>query len=1036
MAKLNCTPNPTEVMKHLFIILIFILSFQSESRAQVISGVINKYTSVQALDTCSVTLTVKDASLFKVNEKVLLMQMSGATMQSTNSSFFGSILNMKNTGKYEINQIDSISGNILFLKFKFVNLYYPTGGVLQLVSFPSYTSAAVNDTLRAKPWDGETGGIVAFEAINVTLNAPIIASGMGFRGGATKSYNQCEASGLYNDYFYALTSTTDANGGPKGEGIVPFLSGRETGKGPQANGGGGGNNHKSGGGGGGHLGSGGQGGETNRANFLRCPGRNPGLGGISLSSSGVDQVFMGGGGGAGQNKEATDSKGGNGGGIVIIKAKTFEGNNKSITVAAVNAPISEGDGAGGGGAGGSIVLQVDAFTGNLSLDAKGGKGGNSRAIPAYDFGPGGGGAGGRILMSSTSTSITTSTIAGTAGFNISTLDFQNATKGTDGKAAIVKDMTLPFANDTIFRKVSITTQPVAKLICEGDTALLTVAATGPSLTYEWQINKGTGYTPLSNDTTYAGVNSTRLLIRKVSTLLNPNLYRCVIKSNCLNSAITNTNEISLIIKAIPIPIFSYAVNKNTVTFANGSSNGLTYKWTFGNGASDTSRSPIHTYALQDTYRVVLIATNECGTVSFNALINLNTPPFAGFRANGLDACPPSTIFFTNTSSDNVRRYFWSFPGAVPDTSNALNPAVTYSNPGLYDIRLIVENGYGRDTFIRKQYVKINSVPVVDFSATKNGLTASFINNTSNATSFLWTFGDGNTSTQVSPQYTYRNAGTYVVQLKATNACGSVFDTVKLVIFSLPSATIATSQSQGCAPMVVQYSGRNTTNVTSWNWSFPGGIPATSNQANPRVTYAQPGKYDVLLTMTNSAGTSNIKQDTLINVNISPKATFNYKVTADVVEIFNTSKDADNYSWDFGDGTKSEDANPAPHRYGRNGNYTITLLAQNKFCSAATERQAAVFFTSSQDVNTEKYIKTHPNPTTGTLFIEFQNELLNNVEYSKLQLNVLNTDGKLVKNIQLNKESQQVIDMTDLANGVYILQFLNEKHNFVKKVVKM
>ena len=503
----------------------------------------------------------------------------------------------------------------------------------------------------------------------------------------------------------------------------------------------------------------------------------------------------------------------------------------------------------------------------------------------------------------------------------------------------------------------------------------------------------------------------------------------------MSTVTTQTEGVSLIIRALPLPIFSHVINKNTVTFNNGSSSGQTFLWTFGDGTSDTIRSPVHTYALQDTYRVVLKVSNECGTNFYNDLINLNTPPFAGFTANGLDACPPSTIYFTNTSSDNVRRFFWSFPGATPDTSNAKDPAITYSNPGIYDVRLIVENGYGRDTFIRKNYVKINSVPVVDFTATKNGLNVNFINNTTNATTFLWDFGDGIKSNQVSPQYTYKKAGTYIVQLSASNACGTVNDTIQLVIFSLPSATINASQVSGCAPMVVQFSGRNATSVNTWNWSFPGGIPASSNQPNPRVTYLQPGKYDVLLTMTNSAGTNNIRQDTLIQVSVSPKASFNYKVTADVVEVFNTSKDADVYSWDFGDGSKSEDANPAPHRYASNGNYTITLLAQNAYCSAATERQAALFFTPTNDLDTEGVVRAYPNPTNGKVYLEFQNGFLNTIS-SDIQLGIVNTNGQILKNIKLNKESIQEIDMSEIANGVYILQFLNEKQNFVKRIVKL
>jgi PKD repeat protein len=862
--------------KHITLILpLFVLfTFQiSHSQITVLSGTINKYTRVKTVDTCSAQITVDNASLYTVGSKVLLIQMNGAVIKSSNNSSFGEVENQNNVGKYEINQIDSINGNTVFLKFRFLNEYFPNPGVVQMVSFPQYDIAVVNDTLRPKPWDGETGGIIAFEANSVTLNAPIVASSVGFRGGAVKAYNNCEAAEIHDNYFYALNTTGNNNGGPKGEGIALPLPDKETGKGPQANGGGGGNNHKSGGGGGANIASGGQGGEQERANIFRCQGKNPGLGGLGLSANGINHLFFGGGGGAGQNKEGSDSKGGNGGGIVIIKANTFEGNNKSILANGGSAALSAGDGGGGGGAGGNIVLQVNRFTGNLTLESKGGNGGNSVNGTGYKFGSGGGGAGGRVFLLSAAPTVTSTVTGGIQGKNVDSNTSLNAQKGGDGSVSTTT-FALPFANDTIYRRIVFTTQPNPILICEGNSTTLNVKVTGPAILYQWQINTGTGYKDLTNDNDYSGVQTPTLVIKNVTAALNPYLYRCSIKSNCLNTAISNSNGVSLKIKNVPVPIFTYSVNNNTVSFIDGSSNALTYKWSFGDGSSDTIKSPVHTYALQDTYRVVLRVINECGTREYTTLLNLNTPPFAGFTANSRDACAPSTLEFSNTSSDNVRKYFWTFDGGIPATSTVKNPSVTYNNPGQYNVRLIVENGHGRDTFIRNQYIKVTSKPAVNFSATKNGLVVNFINNTTNATSFTWEFGNGDTSNQISPSYSYQLPGTYIVKLTARNSCGSLSDTLRISIFSLPTATVSASQISGCAPMIVQFSGRNVVNVASWNWSFPGGVPTTSNLPNPRVTYTRPGKYDVSLSITNAVGTSHIKQDTFIRVSESPMAAFN------------------------------------------------------------------------------------------------------------------------------------------------------------------
>ena len=1023
-------------MKCFFNILLFIICFYTTSNAQttVIGGIINKYTRVTTVDTCVMSVTVGEPSLFAVGGKVLLIQMNGATMQDRNNESFGTLESLKNSGKYEINQIDSIAGFIIYLKYKFLNPYHDQIGTIQLITFPTYDNAVVNDTLKAKLWDGNTGGVIAFEANNVTLNMPIIASAVGFRGGAIKSYDECNPASSYADHYFNINSTSNDNGGIKGESIVSQILGKECGRGAQMTGGGGGNNHKSGGGGGAHLNVGGKGGESIRGSIFRCQGVNPGLGGRSLPATlGNDYLMFGGGGGSGHNKNGADSRGGNGGGIVIIKANALEGNNRAILANGGSAPFCDGDGAGGGGAGGSIALLVNRITGSLTVEAKGGNGGNSSSTDNYDFGPGGGASGGRVLLTNSSPSVSINLTGGTAGKNIATFSTQTGTSGGTGVSSVNAAYTLPTASGDFVRKLAITTQPLATLVCEGDSTILITGATGPSVRYQWQVNKGTGFEPLSNDALFEGVKTAVLKINKPTSDLNPYLYRCLVTSNCLKTDSVSSTAISLKIRSRPIPIFTYVINNNKVAFTNGSSNGLNFRWSFGDGGVDTGRSPVYTYAVQDTYRVKLTVSNECGTESYSTLVNLNTPPLSDYTANGADACPPSIVSFINKSSDNVRRYFWWFPGGVPDTSTSKNPTVQYNRIGVYDVRLIVENGYGRDTSFKKGYVKINDIPKVNFSVTKNGLSVSFLNNTTSATSYLWRFGNGDTTTQASPAYTYRFAGTYIVTLTAKNACGVRTDSVTLSVFALPAATVTASQLQGCTPLSIQFSGRNTTSVSTWNWSFPGGIPSTSNLATPSVTYKEPGLYDVTLTMTNSVGASTIRQDTFIKVSVAPKVSFKTIINDSIVEFANTSTGANVYKWNFGDfSPEYTGVNPPPHFYRKNGIYTVRLLGEKDYCSFAVEKQVSIFsYTASKELNTEGGVTLYPNPTNGILYLEFKENF--NADFN---IAVSDMQGKILKTVKLGKQTLQELDINDLGEGVYFFYFSNENHHFVKKIVKL
>jgi Secretion system C-terminal sorting domain/PKD domain len=186
-----------------------------------------------------------------------------------------------------------------------------------------------------------------------------------------------------------------------------------------------------------------------------------------------------------------------------------------------------------------------------------------------------------------------------------------------------------------------------------------------------------------------------------------------------------------------------------------------------------------------------------------------------------------------------------------------------------------------------------------------------------------------------------------------------------------------------------------------------------------------------LSITNGASTSSIKQDSFIRVVAAPKALFDFKVTQNVAEFTNRSINSEKFTWDFGDGTNSNERNPPPHTYYRNKNFIVSLLVQNTACASATERQVPIFgLTPTNDIEKETAIKIYPNPTDGLLYLDFSN-----VEKVDYQLVVTNIQGQALKNQQLTKEALQVVDMNDLPKGIYFLAFKNKEISLVRKVVR-
>jgi len=376
-----------------------------------LSGVINTYVKVTAVDyTCS-KITVTSIAGFGAGDKVLLIQMQGASIIQTNTVTFGDITSIGDAGNYEFATIDHFAGNDVYFKKTLLRTYTPSGAV-QMISVPQYGSISVDGELLATPWDGNTGGVIVMEASGtLTLNADINASEQGFRGGDKSLYGgNCVVAGQSNYFFTYPTS----NGGQKGEGIAAYIAASSSGRGKNCTGGGGGNNHNTGGGGGGNFGAGGRGGDKKNTGCAIAP--NPwGYGAIGLNttyySTSLNKIFMGGGGGGGQaNNPPCSYDAGDGGGIIIIQASSLnangyfiKSNGGSVNSNYITTFDDNGDGNSGGGAGGTVLLDILNYSTTTTIETFGGKGGNT-GYTTFDFGPGGGGGGGVVWLSTSATS--------------------------------------------------------------------------------------------------------------------------------------------------------------------------------------------------------------------------------------------------------------------------------------------------------------------------------------------------------------------------------------------------------------------------------------------------------------------------------------------------------------------------------------------------------------------------------------------------------------------------------------------------------
>jgi PKD repeat protein len=145
------------------------------------------------------------------------------------------------------------------------------------------------------------------------------------------------------------------------------------------------------------------------------------------------------------------------------------------------------------------------------------------------------------------------------------------------------------------------------------------------------------------------------------------------------------------------------------------------------------------------------------------------PPMAEFMVADT-VCRLDTVVYQASPSSSDAAYAWNFGiGANPNTAAGIGPHnVVYATIGNKTARLIVSNGFGADTMT--QVVNVRPIATANFTVAQNLLTATFTNTSTNASSYLWDFGDGMTSTVANPVHTYATPGTYNVTLSATNVC--------------------------------------------------------------------------------------------------------------------------------------------------------------------------------------------------------------------------------------------------------------------------
>ncbi|MBP6334605.1 MAG: gliding motility-associated C-terminal domain-containing protein [Bacteroidia bacterium] len=245
-------------------------------------------------------------------------------------------------------------------------------------------------------------------------------------------------------------------------------------------------------------------------------------------------------------------------------------------------------------------------------------------------------------------------------------------------------------------------------------------------------------------------------------------------------------------------------------------------------------------------------------------------------------------------------------------------------------------------------------PAADFIATDTvlciGDCIDFIDQTTNSPSgWSWSFIGATPSTSSVQNPTgicFSAAGTYSVQLISSNGIG--IDTITKVDYitvnpcNPPTADFAADTTQMCERSCVNFSDSSTGGATSWQWIFPGGIPATSTDPNPiGICYFNPGSYDVTLIVGNSFGFDTLTIPGFMTIDVCPLPvadfnTFTQNICSNrCVDFFDLSTETPiAWSWYFPGASPDTSSlqNPTNICYDTDGFYDVRLIVTNQYGS--------------------------------------------------------------------------------------------------------
>ncbi|MDO6432997.1 PKD domain-containing protein [Flavitalea sp. BT771] len=299
------------------------------------------------------------------------------------------------------------------------------------------------------------------------------------------------------------------------------------------------------------------------------------------------------------------------------------------------------------------------------------------------------------------------------------------------------------------------------------------------------------------------------------------------------------------------PLIVHFSNQTT-----GASSNAVYLWDFGNGNTASLASPEAVYVDEGNYTVILTVKDGTNSVTATHTVTVYQPPAVDFSTSSGSACVSTSVPFSSAStagSGSISAYLWDFGDGVVQQGSEVQPHI-YQHAGDATVSLTVTNSNGCSSILTKTgIVKILPSVTAAFTTDKKVLCnvsdpVQFTNTSTGAgaLTYLWDFGDGHTSTQADPSYSFWQKGTYSVKLTATSGDGCSATVTQADYLNVANyKTDFDLPATGCQGATLTLSDKSLPSPDSRAWELVGGSTGTAPVFD--ASFPSPGIYTVKLT---------------------------------------------------------------------------------------------------------------------------------------------------------------------------------------------